>query len=310
MCSLGKTLKQVESQRILISGGTGFIGRAYASFLKEKGHEVVLLSRTPGKGRIVWSPECGTIDVKTLEGFNAVYHLAGESIMGWWTAAKKRRIYESRVQGTHLLCSALSELEEKPRVLVSASGIAATLGHGFLGKVGTAWEAATQPALRSGIRVFIPRISLVLSPAGGALKSMIPVFQWGLGGPLGSGNQHISWITIDDLVAIFYTAMLNASYEGPMDIVAPEVVTNRVFAQTLARQLRRPAFLRVPACVLKLMLGALAEETLLADVRTTSDALTQHGFRFRYPSLHQALEYLLPSGHLEKPSPNGHELVD
>lgn len=281
-------------QKILISGGTGLIGRALSILLKTQGHEVVLLSRTPGEGRIVWNPQYQEIDPAQLEGFDVVFHLAGEGIMGRWTEAKKKRIYESRILGTRLLCKTLAGLEKKPKVLVSVSGISASYGKGFLAEVGAAWEAETRPASDAGIRVFIPRVSVVLSPAGGALKSMLPLFKLGLGGRISSGEQHMSWIAMDDLVDILYTAVLNESYVGPVDIVAPEVPTNAAFTIELAQRLHRPAFLPVPGCLLKLFLGEVAQETALADIPATSEGLEALGYRFRYPTLREALSHLLP----------------
>ena len=285
---------EINPQKVLISGGTGFIGSALAALLRTQGHEVVLLSRRPGDGRIVWDPQSQKLDPAQLEGLDAVFHLAGEGIMGRWTEAKKKRIYESRILGTRLLCKTLEGLEKKPKVLVSTSGISAGYGQGFLAEVGAAWEAETKPARDAGIRVFIPRVSVVLSPAGGALKSMLPLFKLGLGGRIGSGQQHMSWIAMDDLVDILYTAMHNESYAGPVDVVAPEVPTNAVFTKELAQRLRRPAFLPVPACFLKLFLGEVAQETALADIPATSEGLEALGYRFRYPTLREALSHLLP----------------
>ena len=283
-----------KPQKVLVSGGTGLIGSALVALLKTQGHEVVLLSRSPGEGRIVWDPQSQELDSGQLEGFDAVFHLAGEGIMGRWTAPKKKRIYESRVEGTRLLCKTLAGLKKQPKVLVSTSGISAGYGQGFLAEVGSAWEGATAAARDAGIRVFIPRVSVVLSPAGGALKSMLPIFRLGLGGRIGSGKQHMSWIAMDDLVDIFYTAMLNEAYVGPVDIVAPEVPTNKAFTKTLAQCLRRPALLPVPAFLIKMLLGEVAQETALADVPATSAGLDALGYHFRYPTLRKALKHLLP----------------
>ncbi len=178
-----------EPLKILVTGGTGFIGQALIPLLKTQGHAVYVLSRKAGDGRIVWNPARGELDGDTLEGFDAVVHLAGEGIMGRWTEAKKQRIYESRVGGTRLLCEALAKLKNKPRVLVSVSGVSACRDDGFLSQVGRAWEATADPARKAGIRVVHPRVSVVLSPAGGALKTMLLPFRLGLGGRAGAGGE-------------------------------------------------------------------------------------------------------------------------
>lgn len=282
-----------SSLRILVSGGTGFIGSALVSMLRGQGHHLSILSRHDGEGHIVWDPQSKVIDQAALEGFDAVIHLAGESIAGRWTETKKRRIYESRVSGTQFLCEVLSRLAHKPRVLVSVSGISASVGAGFLAQVGYEWEAATRSARNVGIRVFLPRVSVVLSSTGGALRSMLPIFRLGLGGPMGGGRQHISWVALGDLINILYEAVLNDAYRGCVDILAPEVVTNSEFARKLAQYLHRPGILPIPAFILRLCLGEVVDETILADVQGNTGALDALGYRFEYPTLESAFRHLI-----------------
>jgi len=300
--------------RILITGGSGFVGRRLRTELERAGHEVWVLTRAARAARsIEWSPASGALDTAALEGFDAVVHLAGEGIAdGRWTDAKKQRILSSRVDGTRLLCGALAKLARPPSVLVSASGIniypadgsphdedavdAAARSSGFLAGVCRAWEAETGVARAAGVRVVNLRISVVLGAEGGALARMLPAFKAGAGGPIGSGEQHFSWISVDDLVGVIGEAIRNPSLVGPVNAVAPEVVTNRAMTETLARVLRRPAFMRVPAFAARALFGAMADETLLADLNVRSVRLREACYRFRHPTLEAALTSLLGRG--------------
>jgi uncharacterized protein (TIGR01777 family) len=237
----------------------------------------------------------------------AVVHLAGVNIAeGRWTAARKRRIRDSRVQGTETLSRALARLEVRPRVLVSGSGIGihgncgaewvdetSPVGQGFLAEVGRDWEAATAPASEAGIRVVHLRTGVVLSREGGALKKMLPAFRLGLGGVLGPGTQYMSWITLEDEVAAIRHCLTTEALSGPVNAVAPCPVTNREFTRTLARVLRRPVGPPAPAFALRLMLGELADEALLASVRARPTRLVESGFRFAQPKLEEALRAVL-----------------
>lgn len=290
--------------RILISGASGLVGRHLKAYLQTLGHEVVALTRHPRQpGDIAWDGR-QVIDLASLEDFSAVIHLAGESIFGRWSTHKKRRILQSRTQGTDLLCESLGRLRHPPKVLISVSGAnyypadgrphreQDASGSGFLAEVTRAWEAAADPARRAGIRVVHPRLATVLSPAGGALGLMAPVFGLGLGGPIG-GRQRFSWIAIDDVLDIFLLALRDNRLQGALNVVAPEVPTHREFVRALGRVLHRPTILGVPAGAARLALGQMASETLLADLWIEPDRLRSHGYAFRHPSLEGALRHLL-----------------
>lgn len=295
--------------RIVISGASGLVGRALIPFLTTQGHSVLrLVRRTPaGHDEIFWDPEHGRLDLSTAGAIDAVIHLAGENIAaGRWTSARKAAILRSRVAGTRALVTALRRLERAPRVLVSASAVGfygdrgdellpetAAAGSGFLAEVCRAWEAELSPAAAAGIRTAALRFGTVLTPAGGALARMLPVFRLGVAGRLGSGRQWMSWIAIDDLVGVIGHALANRRCEGPINAVAPTPVTNRDFTATLAMILQRPMGLPVPAAGLRLAFGELADAALLASVRAMPARLETAGYRFRLPTLDSALRHLL-----------------
>ncbi len=296
--------------KILLTGASGLIGSALTAKLTDAEHEVTRLVRSsPNRERreIQWDPSAGRLDAAALEGFDAVVHLAGESIAtGRWTAAKKERIRSSRVQGTRLLAETLARLQRPPEILVSASAIGyygdrgdeeldegSAPGSGFLAEVCRQWEAAAEPAGEAGIRVVHPRIGLVLSATGGVLAKMLPMFRLGLGGPIGSGRQYVSWITLDDLVGAICHVIATDSLSGPVNAVAPEPATNREFTRALGRALRRPARLPAPAFALRAMLGTMADELLLASTRVIPRRLVDSGFAFDDPDLEPAFRRLL-----------------
>jgi uncharacterized protein (TIGR01777 family) len=242
---------------------------------------------------------------------DAVVHLAGENIGARWSDHRKRRIRDSRVEGTMFLAEALASLERPPRVLVSASAMGIYGSRGdevlaedapegpptdFLAELGRDWESATDPALAAGIRVVNPRFGLVLTPAGGALGRMLPPFFLGVGGPLGSGRQWVSWISVDDAVGAVHHALFSEELAGPLNTAAPEPVTSRAFAATLGRVLRRPAVLPAPAPALKLLFGEMADKGLLASQRLSPARLTGSGYTFRHPTLESALRHVLGRG--------------
>lgn len=296
--------------RVAITGASGLIGSALGAFLESGGHRVFRLVRRaprPRADEIHWSVAERRIDRAALEGMDAVVHLAGDSIAGgWWTQSRREVIRRSRVQGTALLCSALARLERPPRVLVSASAIGiygdrgdallhegSEPGTGYLAEVARAWEAATAPAAAAGIRVVNLRIGLVLAGNGGALAPMLALFSLALGGPVGSGRQYWSWIDRDDLVGAIHHAIFKDALSGPVNAVAPSPVTNAEFAETLARVLRRPAVLPVPAAAIRLVLGQMGEELLLAGARVQCGKLRAHGFAFQHPNLEGSLRFQL-----------------
>ncbi len=295
--------------RVLISGGTGLVGTALSAFLATGGHTVVHLSRSARPGlfpTLVWQPDKGELAAHELEGFDAVVHLAGESIAsGRWSPAIKQRIRNSRVQGTQLLCERLATLAKPPRVVISASATGvygdrgnevlteqSPPGQGFLVDVATAWEAATS-ALQGRCRVVCPRFGIVLSAQGGALRSMLPPFVWGVGGRVGSGRQYWSWIALDDLLYGLQECLFREEIAGPVNFVAPTAIDNRQFTQELASAVNRPAWFPVPAVALRLLLGEMANELLLASTRVQPTVLQNVGYEFAYPTLPAALAHVL-----------------
>jgi hypothetical protein len=267
-----------------------------------------MVRRTPvSKDQIQWNPASGKLDKAALEGINAVVHLAGESITGGrWTPEKKRRILQSRIQGTRLLAESLAGLSTPPEVLVSASAVGyygdrgeelldenSAPGTGFLPDVCREWENAAESASAEGIRVVTLRTGIVLSIAGGALPKMLPVFRMGLGGKIGSGRQFISWIVLEDLVGIIEFAVLNELLRGPVNAVSPDPVTNREFAKTLARVLSRPSLCALPGFAARLAYGEMADALLLASARVVPSRLKDAGYSFRFSALDNALRNVL-----------------
>ncbi len=297
---------------VLLTGSSGLIGSALAPALSGDGHRVRRLRRaaSTAAGATSWNPADGAFAAGALDGIDAVVHLAGENIAGGrWTAARKARIRDSRVDGTRRLSEALAALDTPPRVLVAASAIgfygdrgdalldeSAAPGTGFLPEVSRSWEAAAAPAREAGIRVVHLRIGVVLSPAGGALAQMLLPFRLGVGGVLGSGDQYMSWIALDDVVGVVRHALPDESLSGPVNTVAPQAVTNREFTRTLGKVLRRPTILPAPAFALRVALGEMADALLLASTRVDPAALRATTFEFRHPQLDGALRQLLLDG--------------
>ncbi|MCL4217339.1 MAG: TIGR01777 family oxidoreductase [Candidatus Hydrogenedentes bacterium] len=296
--------------KIVIGGSTGFVGSALVERLKCEGHEITRLVRSPNvsaDSEILWAPSDETLDASQLEGFDALIHLSGENVAGRWTQEKKRRILESRIKSTRLLCKAITSLDNPPRTWLCASAIGyygsrdaeiltedSEAGEGFLAGVCQAWEAETLPAARTGIRVVNMRIGLVLSPDGGALKLMLKPFKLGLGGPLGNGRQYMSWSTLPDLLGAITFLLAAQDLSGPVNIVAPDPVTNDAFTKTLGKVLSRPAFVPVPAFGVKALLGSdAAEEMLLASQRVAPRKLESAGFHWQHPELEGAFRALL-----------------
>jgi uncharacterized protein (TIGR01777 family) len=296
--------------RVMITGSSGLIGSALAPRLEAGGHTVSRLVRArerAGGGAYFWDPRNGVLDEAALRDTDAVVHLAGETVAGRWTDAKKRRIRDSRILGTRLLSEAIAAADTPPSVFVSASAVgiygdrgdeelteASPRGGGFLADVVEEWEAATQLAARARIRVVNVRSGVVLSREGGALASQLLPFRLGLGGPLGGGRHFTSWISIDDEAAAIEHAIVSDELSGPVNLAAPNPVTNREFAKTLGRVLRRPAVLPTPLLPLRLAFGSeFVEEVLLASARVFPASLLASGYRFRFSELEPALSHLL-----------------
>jgi uncharacterized protein (TIGR01777 family) len=292
--------------RVLVTGAAGLIGSALVDRLVPGGHEVVRLTRSePARsGEYRWDPMAGQVDPAAFEGVDAVVHLAGESVAGRWTDAKKRRIRESRVRGTRLIAETAAEQSRPPAVVVSASAIgyyghrdepvneSSPPGEGFLAGVVRDWEAAAEPAAAAGIRVVNPRFGIVQSRDGGALHAQLPLFRLGLGGRVGSGRQYVSWVAIDDVVGAIEHALRSEGLSGAVNVTAPAPVTNAEYARTLGRVLGRPAVLPAPAPALKLVLGEFSSE-LLSGQAVMPDRLRESGYEFRYPDLEGELRHVL-----------------
>jgi uncharacterized protein (TIGR01777 family) len=305
-----RRFEEVPRRTVLVTGASGLVGTALTHFLTTGGHTVVPLVRSPGSGdrrRPHWDPAAGTIDTASLEGIDAVVHLAGENIAGGrWTPARKARIRESRVQGTRLLAEALARLTQPPQVLVSASAVGyygsrgdesvteeSEPGLGFLAEVCRAWEAATAPAAQRGIRVVHARLGVVLSLRGGALAKLLPPFRAGLGGKVGTGRQFMSWVHVDDAVGAVHHALMDGSLAGAVNVTAPDPVTNLEFTRALGRVLVRPTLAPLPATPARLLFGEMADALLLEGVRALPARLEAGGYRFRHPRVEDALRFEL-----------------
>lgn len=288
-----------------MTGSDGLVGAAVRRRLDPSRWEVVALTRRPRSGAVVWNP-LGAWDASPLNGIDAVIHLAGESVAERWTPARKAAIMESRREGTASLCTALAGLERPPAVLVCASAIGiygdrgdAVLtedsppGSGFLADVVRAWEAAAAPARAAGTRVVHLRLGVVLDPEGGALAKMLPPFRLGMGGPVGGGQQYMSWVSIDDAAAAFVYALETPAVEGVYNLVAPAPVTNAEFGAALGRAVHRPAIVPLPAFAVSMMFGEMGREVLLASQRVSSARLAAAGFVFQDRELEGTLERLL-----------------
>jgi len=295
--------------KILMTGSSGLVGTALRPALATTGHQVFRLVRSRDgldEDTRYWNPDAGEVNASDLEGFDAVIHLAGDNIAdGRWSAVKKQRIRDSRVKSTRLLCDTLARLRQPPKVLLSASGIgiygqsgdewvdeASPAGAGFLAGVCREWEAATQPTEQKGIRVVRLRFGLVLSTEGGALAKMLLPFKLGLGGVVGGGQQWWSWISINDVTGIIQFLLEQDSICGPVNMVAPQPVTNREFTRSLGRVLHRPTLFPLPAFVARLALGEMADETLLASTRARPARLLAASYSFRHHELGAALQHL------------------
>jgi uncharacterized protein (TIGR01777 family) len=304
----------MSAERVLLTGSSGLIGTSLVRSLMQNRISTITLHRRPSAQRTEasewWDPYAATPVNRPegLEGITAAVHLSGANLAGRrWTSAYKGEISRSRVTPTHALAKLLAGLRSKPEVLVCASAIgiygnrgdeelseASQPGTGFLPGLCAAWEEAARPAEDAGIRVVHLRLGVVLSPQGGALKQMLPIFRAGLGGRLGNGRQWISWIALPDVIRVIEFVFQRRNISGPVNLVAPNPVTNLEFTRSLARALRRPAALPVPAFALRLAFGEMAEATILQSERVVPARLSAAGFEFEYPKLDAALRAILP----------------
>jgi uncharacterized protein (TIGR01777 family) len=294
---------------LLISGATGLVGSAVIPALESAGHSVRRLVRVrppAGSPDVLWDPTGSFDPVGGIEGFDAVVHLAGESVAARWTRDRKVRILNSRKQGTMTLASTAARSKRPPQVMVSASAVGyygnrgdevlteeSTSGSDFLADVARQWEAALAPATQAGIRTVSLRIGFILSPRGGGLARMLPPFRMGLGGKVGSGRQWMSWISIDDVVGAIQHALATEALRGPVNAVAPHPVTNAEFTRTLGRVLGRPTLFPLPAFAARLAFGEMGKALLLSSQRVQPVKLQASGFHFRHPELEGALRELL-----------------
>jgi uncharacterized protein (TIGR01777 family) len=295
---------------ILISGSTGLIGSALIEVLQALNHRVTRLVRSPLPSReptVSWNPAAGTLNANEIDGFDAVVHLAGESIAaGRWTKSQKARILDSRVRSTKLLSTTLAILSRPPKVLVcaSASGYYGDRGEtilredsgagtGFLAEVCQQWESAADPAKKKGIRVVHLRTGIVLSSRGGALAKMLLPFKIGVGGIMGNGRQYWSWIALDDVIGAFRHALITESLHGAVNAVAPAAVTNHEFTKMLGKALSRPTIFPLPAVAARLALGEMADALLLSSARIEPARLLATGYKFHHPGLAGALRDVL-----------------
>jgi uncharacterized protein len=294
--------------KIVISGASGLIGKQLVSQLQQHGHDVVrLVRRAANTGEIMWDPKAGVLDSSALEGTDVVIHLSGAGIGDKrWTSSYKREILESRTITTSLIANTIAKMNRKPSVFLSGSAIGiygprgdeqltevSTDGTSFLADVCKQWEDAAKPASDAGIRTVLLRTGIVLTTKGGALKKQLPLFQLGLGGKFGNGKQWQSWISIDDEVGAI-EHLLTANVSGAVNLTAPNPVTNAEFTSTLARVVKRPAFLPIPPFAPKAILGGeLADALLFTGQRVIPAALNASGYQFVHPTLEVALRALL-----------------
>lgn len=296
--------------KIAITGSTGMVGQRLVQTLSDQNHEIfrVIRSRNTDikEPAISWDPEKQFLDLQQIDGMDVVIHLAGENISSRWTKKQKEKIEKSRVQGTKFLASSLAKLKNPPKCFLSASAIGyygnhpytqlldenSDCGTGFLPNVVEQWEDATLAAEERGIRVVHMRFGVVLDRNAGALKKLLLPFQWGLGGKIGTGRQAFSWIALDELPSIVQFLIDNESVKGAVNIVSPEPVTNYRFTKILGKVLKRPTILPIPAFLLKMIYGEMADQLLLDGNRVSSKKLVNSGYTFQYSDLKQTLEHM------------------
>jgi uncharacterized protein (TIGR01777 family) len=299
--------------RVLVSGSSGLVGRSLDETMHREGHTVLHLVRPesadqrPANGTVRWNPPAGEFDAARAEGADAVVHLAGASIAdGRWTEERKRVLRSSRVDATRHLVGHLAKLSRPPRIFVAASAVGyfgdrgdevltenSAPANDFLGKLCQEWEAESLAAEKFGARVVLLRFGIILAAQGGALAKMLPPFRMGVGGPIGSGRQWMSWISLPEVVGVIHFALQNEALRGPVNTVAPNPVTNKQFSRALGGALRRPAIFPLPGFVARTMFGEMADALLLASQRVAPQKLQQAGYSFHHAELDGALRAVL-----------------
>ena len=294
--------------KVAVTGSSGLIGTSLVSFLSKKDIVVSkILRENPEDDDISWKPEDGDWNSAFTGGVDGIVHLAGESVAsGKWTRKKKEKIRNSRIEGTKRLCEHILKLPTPPSVLVCASAIGyygnrgveflnegSPRGSGFLPDVCLGWEEATESVSKAGIRVVNVRFGIVLSKDGGALAKMMTPFKIGMGGKIGSGTQYMSWIAMDDVTSAIYHTLITESLKGPVNVTAPNPVTNKEFTNTLGEVLNRPAVIPIPAFAARLAFGEMANDLLLASTKVAPKRLSDSGYEFQYPKLEPALKHVL-----------------
>ncbi len=287
--------------KIAVSGSHGLIGSALVKYFLAKGHSVYRFSGRFEKGdenEIFYHPDDGIVDDAALEGVDAVIHLAGESITGFWTDQKKSKIRQSRIKGTALLARAIGNLRHPPSVFISASAVgfygdrgkeplaeSSPKGSGFLAEVCSEWEEAAKMHLPQQVRLVNLRIGMVLSPQGGILKRLLPIFKLGLGGKMGSGEQIVSWISLEDLIGAIDFCLEKTAIQGPLNAVSPHAVTHAEMIRLIAQSVHRPAFFSLSPFFVRLIFGQLGREVFLSSTNAIPEKLKLAGYRFQFPSL-------------------------
>jgi len=293
---------------VAITGSSGFIGSSLVSFLSEKKVTVIkILRKNPKDNDISWRPEDGDWNSAFAGGIDGIVHLAGENVAsGRWTRVKKEKIRNSRIEGTRKLCEHILKLPTPPSVFVCASAIGyygnrgmeflneiSSRGSGFLPDVCLGWRGATETESKAGIRVVNVRFGIVLSKDGGALAKMLTPFKMGMGGKIGSGTQYMSWVAMDDVTGAIYHTLVTDSLKGPVNVTAPNPVTNKEFTNILGKVINRPAVMPMPAFAAKLAFGEMAKDLLLASTKVAPKRLSDSGYEFQYPELEPALKHIL-----------------
>jgi uncharacterized protein (TIGR01777 family) len=308
------------SLKIVITGSTGLVGKGLVQYFSSQGHRVVCLVRNQfsckeNPQNIYWDYTNGKLDRKALEGVDVVIHLAGANIASKrWTKTYKDIIDQSRRASTRFLAENLAKLTQKPKVFLSASAVgfygpqephvsvdeASPAGDDFLARVCKDWERASEPAVASGIRTIYMRTGMVLSPQGGALGKMFPIFKMGLGGVVGSGKQMMSWISIDEIPRIIEFLIQRTDIAGPINFVSPQAVTNKEFTKILGEVIHRPTIFPLPSFAVKILLGEMGETLLLSGANVLPQRLLKHGYIFQNAELKGALKALIHSAKIHR----------